>query len=127
MDKPNKQVTQVNWVLESTLTSLAGLIKTKKRSGLSCFCWIRCQSNKILRAGFTGFYIQLTQVTCVVRPNLPNFAGFTEIMKSHVLAGFAGFVAKATKAIELGPLISQTQHTQLSWVYQKTNKKLGFS
>ena len=127
MDKPSKQVTQVNWALESTLSSLAGLIKANKGSGFSWFCWIHSQSNKILRAGFTGFYTQLTQVTSVVRPNLPSFTGFIKIMKSHVLTEFAGFFDTATKPIELGSQGSGTQHTQLSWIYQKTNKKLGFS
>ena len=127
IDKPSKQVTQVNQVLESTLSSLAGLIKTNKRSGFSWFCWTHCQSNKILRAGFTGFYTQLTQVTCFVRPILPSFAGFVKVMKSHVLTGFDLLVATATKSIELGSLVLEPSIPSLAGFIKKKNKKLGFS
>ena len=50
------QVTQVSWVLEPSLPSLAGFIKTNKKPGFSWVCWVHCQSNKTLRAGFTGFW-----------------------------------------------------------------------
>ena len=74
LGEPSEQVTQVSWVLEPTLPSLAGFIKTNKKPGFSWVCWVCCRSNKTLRAGFTGFqnpanpgYLgsgtQLTQVT----------------------------------------------------------------
>ena len=55
LGEPSEQVTQVSWVLEPTLPSLAGFIKTNKKPGFSWVCWVRCQSNKIHRAGFAGF------------------------------------------------------------------------
>ena len=55
LGEPSEQVTQVSWVLEPSLPSLAGFIKTNKKPGFSWVCWVCCQSNKTLRAGFTGF------------------------------------------------------------------------
>ena len=37
-------------------------------------------------------------------------------MKSQVLVEIAGFVAKATKCVELGSLGSRTHLTQVTWV-----------
>ena len=48
----SEQVTWVCWVQEP---SLAGFIKRNKKPGFSWVCWVRCQSNKIHRAGFAGF------------------------------------------------------------------------
>ena len=56
LGEPSEQVTQVSWVLEPSLPSLAGFIKTNKKPGFSWVCWVHCQSNKTLRAGFTGFW-----------------------------------------------------------------------
>ena len=55
LGEPSEQVTQVSWVLGPNLSSLAGFIKTNKKPGFSRACWVHCQSNKTLRAGFTGF------------------------------------------------------------------------
>ena len=96
LGEPSEQVTQVSCVLEPSLSSLAGFIKTKKKPGFSWVCWVRCQSNKTFRVGFTGF--QLTQVTWVQKPSLPSLAGFIKTLK----AGFARFVAKATKPQRAG-------------------------
>ena len=55
LGEPSNQVTQVSCVLEPSLPSLAGFIKTNKKSLFSWVCWVRCQNQKTLRAGFTGF------------------------------------------------------------------------
>ena len=55
LGEPSNQVTQVSCVLEPSLPSLAGFIKTNKKSRFSWVCWVRCQNQKTLRAGFTGF------------------------------------------------------------------------
>ena len=118
LGEPSEQVTQVSWVLEPSLPSLAGFIKTNKKPGFSWVCWVHCQSNKTLELGSLGSRTQLTQVTWVQKPSLPSLAGFIKTSK----AGFAGFVGKVTKPRELGSLGSRTQLTQLSWVHYKINK-----
>ena len=55
LGEPSEQVTQVSWVLEPSLPSLAGFIKTNKKPGFSWVYWAHCQSNKNVRAGLTGF------------------------------------------------------------------------
>ena len=45
LGEPSKQVTQVSCVLEPSLPSLAGFIKTNKKPGFSWVCWVRCESN----------------------------------------------------------------------------------
>ena len=95
MNPGHEQVTQVCWVQESSLPSLAGFIKIKSQ----------------VLAGFVGFVVIATKFTEL------GLLGSLKQIKSQVLAGFAGFIAKATKFIELGLLGSRTQLTQLSWVH----------
>ena len=137
LGEPSEQVTQVSWVLEPSLPSLAGFIKTNKKPGFSWVCWVHCQSNKTLRAGFTGFqnpanpgYLgsgsQLTQVTWVQKPSLPSLAGFIKTLKAGFQLGLLGSLPK-----------QQNPESWVRWVLEpslpslagfiKINKKLSFS
>ena len=90
LGEPSEQVTQVTWVLEPSLPSLAGFIKANKKPGFSWICWIRYQSNKTLRAEFTGFqnpatsiqndnYLEINFLTC----RFP-VGNFRKINQNHI-------------------------------------------
>ena len=77
--------TQLTWIKSAsspTLPNLAGSFKNSKKLNFPCVCWVRCQSNKTYRAGFTSLWVlepsQLTQATWFGEPSLPSLAGFVK-------------------------------------------------
>ena len=77
--------TQLTWIKSAsspTLPNLAGSFKNSKKLNFPCVCWVRCQSNKTYRAGFTSLWVlepsQLTQDTWFREPSLPSLAGFVK-------------------------------------------------
>ena len=99
---------QLNWwVLELTLSSLTGIVRTNK-----------------IPAQFPGFLVKATepnkqvlQVSWVLEFSLPNLTGLLKQIKSQVLVEFAGFSVKATEPIELDSLGFRIEVAQFSWVH----------
>ena len=137
LGEPSGQVTQVSWVLGLSFPSLTEFFKTNKKTGFSWVCWVRCQNNKTLRSGFTGFqnpanpcYLgsgtQLTLVIWVQKPSLPSLAGFIKTFKAGFQLGFLSSLPS-----------QQNPQSWVCWVLEpslrslagfiKINKKLGFS